>query len=94
MLPAFLERFEGGLKGVVGAERLARRPDRSPDRAAAQRSALRDAAALATIRIDLPSPDDEFVLLVARRESDGRLAIVAPVRADANMLDKAIRKTA
>ncbi|HEV2745696.1 MAG TPA: hypothetical protein VGW34_00165 [Allosphingosinicella sp.] len=89
---AWIESFGGGLKGVVAAERAARRPAQAPDRSAANRAALRIAPALATIAID--SEGGEFVLLVARREPDGRLAVVAPVAPDQALLDRAIRKTA
>jgi hypothetical protein len=37
--------------------------------------------------------EGEFVLLLARRDPDGRLAVIAPV-ADAGLLDRAIRKLA
>jgi hypothetical protein len=37
--------------------------------------------------------DDEFVLLVARREADGRVAILAPVQ-DGALVERAIRKVA
>jgi len=37
---------------------------------------------------------EEFVLLVARRDSDGSIAIVGAVEADAAMTEKALRKTA
>jgi hypothetical protein len=68
-LGSFLERFSGGLKGVVQAERRERRPAAKPDAG-------------------------EFVLLVARRESDGRLAVLAPVRPDKALIDRAIRSAA
>ena len=37
---------------------------------------------------------EEFVLLVARRDADGNVAIVGAVDADAAMTEKALRKTA
>ena len=39
----------------------------------------------------MPDTEDEFVLLVARREGRGRLAVVAPV-ADHRLTEQAIRK--
>jgi hypothetical protein len=42
--------------------------------------------------LDLPSDPGEFVLLLARREEDGRLAIIAPVPEEATLVDRAIRK--
>jgi hypothetical protein len=86
-----LERFDGGLKGIVAAERWVRRPVRVPGAGEAARAALREATPLAVL--DIEAGSEEFVLLVARREADGRLAVVAPVRADAGLIDKAIRKS-
>jgi hypothetical protein len=87
----FLEHHEGGLKGVVQAERQARRPAAMPDAGAAARERLRQAEVIAYLDID--AGDAEFVLLVGRREADGRIAIVAPVSADASLIDRAIRKS-
>jgi hypothetical protein len=87
-----LTRFEGGLKGIVQEERRARRPLPAPDRVVEIRDRLRSAPAFAHVEIELPESDDEFVLLVARREAGG-VAIVAPV-ADSRLTDQAIRKSA
>jgi hypothetical protein len=90
---AFLDKFDGGLKGVVQAERQARRPGKATiDTGEAARNKLRGAEPIALI--DLETPAAEFVLLVARREPDGRLAIVAPVKIDEALIDRAIRKAA
>ena len=90
-LAAMLEAFEGGLKGVVAAERAFRRPAARPDRWAEIRARLHAAPPLARVEIEVQG-EDEFVLLVARREAAG-LAIVAPV-ADRALVDRAIRKSA
>ena len=90
-LPAALETFDGGLKGVVQAERRARRPQPRPDRAEEIRDRLRAAPAFAHVEVEVDG-DDEFVLLVARRDTNG-LAIVAPV-SDRKLTDQAIRKAA
>jgi hypothetical protein len=79
-----------GLKALVLAERRARRPEPGPDAGEAARASLRAARPLG--HVDLPGPD-EFVLLVARRDEVGGLAIVAPV-ADKALLERAIRKAA
>jgi hypothetical protein len=91
-LSDYLNRFDGGLKGIVQAERRARRPAAVQDRGEEARKLLRAAPALG--HIDAVAGDDEFVLLIARREDDGRLAVIASVAADAALLDKAIRKSA
>ncbi|HTU11220.1 MAG TPA: hypothetical protein VMG08_10025 [Allosphingosinicella sp.] len=90
-LAALLEAYEGGLKGVVAAERAHRRPAAKPDRWAEVRAQLHAAPPLARVEIAVQG-EDEFVLLVARREGEG-LAIVAPV-ADRALVDQAIRKSA
>lgn len=86
-----IESHQGGLKGLVAAERAARRPAEKPDRWAEIRAALQSAPPLARIDIQVAG-NDEFVLLVARRDAGG-LAIVAPV-ADRRLVDQAIRKSA
>jgi hypothetical protein len=90
-LAALLEAHEGGLKGVVAAERAHRRPAAKPDRWAEIRAALQAAPPLARVEIEVAGAD-EFVLLVARREAHG-FDILAPV-ADQALVDKAIRKSA
>ena len=85
----YLERYAGGLKGVVAAERTLRRPAAKPP-ADRGRDALRAAPALAFVD-GLPGPE-EFVLLVGRREADGSLGIVAEVTGDERLLDRAIRR--
>jgi hypothetical protein len=88
----YLERFDGGLKGVVQAERRERRPAPKPDAGEEARTRLRQADALAYLSID--APDGEFVLLIARREAHGGLAVIAPVAADSSLIDRAILRSA
>jgi hypothetical protein len=86
-----IDGFAGGLKAIVAAERAARRPAAKPDRWAEIRAALQAARPLARIDIALAG-DEEFVLLVARRDAEG-LAILAPV-VDRKLVEQAIRKNA
>jgi hypothetical protein len=86
----YLEGFDGGLKGVVQAERKARRPEPRPDQGEAAREALRLAPALAHIEIEAA---DEFVLILARREAQGRVALLGTL-ADAALTERAIKKAA
>lgn len=90
-LPAWIERFAGGLKGVVAAERALRagRPDR--DRQSRARAALRQTAPRAVVEME--TGEAEFVLLVGRRLGPGQLGIVGTL-ADAAMVDRAVIKTA
>ena len=91
-LADYLEAFAGGLKGVVAAERRARRPQAAPDKWQQVRERLLGAPPLARVQVEVSDSAGEFVLLVARREAEG-LAIVAPVT-DASLIESAIRKTA
>jgi hypothetical protein len=88
---AFLDATEGGLKGLVAAERKARRPDRPEvDRAALARAALRAAPALALA--NLPT-NEEFALVLTRRNANGGHEVVELV-ADDGLLDRALRRSA
>jgi hypothetical protein len=88
---AFIEEAEGGLKGLVAAERRARRPDKpAEDRAELGRAKLRQAEAMALA--DLPT-NQEFALVVTRRNAAGVHEVVALV-SDEAMLDRALRRAA
>jgi hypothetical protein len=90
-LLALIERFPGGLKGVVAAERQARRPTPKTDTTGEMaRERLRNAAAL---HLDNLASADEFNLVVTRRRADGSHEAVALV-ADPSLLERAIRKAA
>jgi hypothetical protein len=89
---ALVEATEGGIKGLVAAERQARRPAPKPDATEAAREFLREAAPSAFVEID--SGGEEFVLLVGRRAYDGRVAIVGPAIADKVLVEKALKKAA
>jgi hypothetical protein len=90
-LPRYLERFSGGLKGVVQAERKARRPQ-STEPSVDPTETLRGAEPLAYLDLDVPG-EAEFVLLVARRDPNGTLAVLAPL-SDRALVDRALRKVA
>lgn len=94
---AFLDRFDGGLKAVIGLERLFR----SSKSGAAEdglRAEARPAIAsklreiVPTAWSDLTSQGDEFALLLARRLPDGSMAMVGKVPRDIALLEKAARK--
>ncbi|MDQ3078747.1 MAG: hypothetical protein M3R03_01955 [Pseudomonadota bacterium] len=88
---AFVEACDGGLKGLVAAERKARRPERVEiDRATLGKQALRSAPPIALA--DLPT-NEEFALVLTRRNADGRHEVVQLV-SDAAMLDRALRRAA
>lgn len=90
---AFIEGRPGGLKALVQAERAARRPAPRPDAAAGRRAALDARPVIGHVDIAAPArPAGELLLLVARQEEGGRLAILAPVGEDAALLDRAIAR--
>jgi len=86
-----IEGFSGGLKGVVAAEREARRPQPKADTAGTiARDCLRSAAPL---QLESLESDEEFSLVILRRRADGTHEPVALV-ADQVLLERAIRKAA
>lgn len=90
-----LAKYDGGLKGVVAAERRARKVAAGQHVAAVPadpRPRLRNARARDLS--EFAGSGEEFVLLVARRDAQGNVAIVGAVDADAAMTEKALRKTA
>lgn len=85
----FVEAADGGLKGLVKEERKARRGDvPAVDKAAAARAKLRSAPGLVQ-----PSFEGEYGLMVARRNEDGSVSLIAEV-ADEKLLDRALVKAA
>ena len=92
-LAEILASYDGGLKGIVAAERRARKvasgqhvANTPVDPRPRLRSArVRDLSEFA-------GAGEEFVLLVARRQADGSIAIVGCVEGDAALTDKALRK--
>ena len=86
----FLEQADGGLKGLVAAERKARRPDKpQEDKVEIAKAALRSAPPIALAQ--LPT-NEEFALVLTRRNADGIHEVVELV-ADAAMLERALRRS-
>ncbi|MET0374970.1 MAG: hypothetical protein ABW128_12040 [Rhizorhabdus sp.] len=90
MLEPWLSALGGGIKAVVAAERGERRPALKVDRAQSARMMLGSAPARAIV--DIGDVDSEIMLLVARRESDGRVAIVSRPIVEQTLVDKALRR--
>ncbi len=89
-----LANYDGGLKGIVAAERRARKVASGQHVAttpADPRPRLRSARARDLS--EFAGAGDEFVLLVVRRDADGNVAIVGSVEGDAALTEKALRKT-
>ena len=94
-LAEILGQYDGGLKGIIAAERRAKKV------AAGQHVAAMPADPRPRLRVarkrdlsEFAGVGDEFVLLVARRDADGSVAIVGVVEGDAALTEKALRKTA
>ncbi len=87
----FLDGADGGLKGLVAAERKARRPQPAePDKGAIGRATLRAAPSIA-LR-DLPT-NEEFALVLTRRNATGVHEVVQLV-SDPATLERLIRRSA
>jgi hypothetical protein len=94
-LAEILGNYDGGLKGIVAAERRARKVA-SGQHVASVTVDPRPRLRSARVRdlSEFAGSGEEFVLLVARREADGSVAIVGSVEGDAALTDKALRKAA
>ncbi len=92
-LAGILAKHDGGLKGIVAAERRAKKLAAGLELAPScvdPRPRLRSAR-----KKDLSEfagAGEEFVLLVARRDADGSVAIIGAVEGDAALTEKALRK--
>ncbi|WP_156930308.1 hypothetical protein [Sphingomonas jaspsi] len=87
----FLEDADGGLKGLVAAERKARRPDKpdAVDHAVLAKTRLRAATPLALAQL---ATNEEFALVITRRNANGVHEVVELVGDDA-LLDRALRRS-
>jgi hypothetical protein len=88
-----LSKHDGGLKGIVQAERRARKVEKGEHVKPVEldpRPRLR--AARARDLIEFAHGNDEFVVLVARRDANGHVAIVGSME-DAGLTDKVLAKT-
>jgi len=95
---AFIAGFEGGVKGLVAAERAARRAERgvpAADRAAAARRKLAEVPALAVEESGVVAPgESDYVLLLARRRSERLVEPVVRLPESAARLDAALQRAA
>ncbi len=91
-LDAFISSADGGIKGIVKAERALRKPAPQPDLFDQVRAELRARPAIA--HVQMAAGSEEFVLLLARAGADGELDIVARIDDDAALSNRALRKAA
>lgn len=90
MVEPWLSGVAGGIKAVVAAERGERRPALKVDRVRSARMMLGSAQPRALV--DLGEVEDGIMLLVARREPDGRVAIVSRPIVERALVDKALKR--
>jgi hypothetical protein len=91
----FLRGAEGGLKGVVQAERRLRREESGKaDPASETRELLAEKlrAMTAVGLAEIPPYGSEFALVMIRRSEDGEVAILGEVPEDASLIEKAAKK--
>ena len=93
-LADFLVRAEGGLKGVVKAERELRRAEGGKAEAETPREALaRKLRAIAPLGFEELEPQgEEFGLVVIRRLESGEVVMLGEVSDDAALVERAARK--
>jgi len=89
MVEPWLAGLAGGIKAVVAAERGERRPALKVDRAQSARMML--GSALPRAIVDLGNIESDIVLLVGRREADGRVAIVSRPIVEQKLVERALR---
>jgi hypothetical protein len=90
-LAQYLDRYPGGLKGVVKDVRARRKPARAEgERADDRLAALR--AAHPAIILEHDAGDAEFVVLIARTMPGGHIGIVAKAAEDADLVAKLARR--
>jgi hypothetical protein len=90
MVEEWLASLAGGIKGVVTAERGERRPALKVDKVLSARMMLGSAPARALI--DLGEVAEDIVLLIARRQDDGQLAIVSRPIGERTLVEKALQR--
>lgn len=92
-LASLLEHTDGGIKGVVKAEREARRTDNpataTPKPRHSAQSALENHAPVAVL--DLEAGEREFMVLLGCRTKDGRIALLSPLDADEALVGRMIK---
>jgi hypothetical protein len=88
----FLDRFDGGIKGVANAERRARAPLAKVRTSLA--AVFAEYPVLARIAFDTDADEGQYVLLLARSAPSGTLDIVATVTDDAALTKRVMHRAA
>jgi len=95
-LARYLGEAEGGLKGVVQAERRARREEageKVDDGASVRESLAKKLRSIEPLAFDDLDPEGaEFALVMVRRTEDGELLVVGEIPEDVPLVERAARK--
>jgi len=92
-LARFIESHEGGLKGVVQAERRLRREETGQPAETAHERIARQLRDLAPIEFEaIPASGAEFALVMIRRDETGDVVLLGEVPEDAALVERAARK--
>jgi hypothetical protein len=91
-LGEMLDHAEGGIKGIVAAERLARRPAATPRAEPAVLLARRPS--LGSVAIDTGIAAGGYVVLLARVGAEGQLDVIAALGDDAPLTDRVMTRAA
>jgi hypothetical protein len=92
-LSDFLDGYDGGIKGIVKAERDAKRPVAATP--PVDPHAVLDARpVLASVEIDTGLPAGDYVVLLARADGSGMLDIIAAVAGDSALTQRAMKLAA
>lgn len=91
----FLSGYDGGLKAIVSAERESRRSEAEHSAPTAEKEDVLERLRTAPTKqlSDITVGDDEFVVLVARKDASGELAIVGPVDASQKLTSQVLKRT-
>ncbi len=93
----YLKSADGGLKGVVGAERAFRKGQEAssarPARTGPRKAIAKKLRAMAPRQLaDVPASGEEFALVMIRRKGNGDVVMLGEVSEDASLIEKAARK--
>jgi hypothetical protein len=93
-LAELLDNTEGGIKGVVRAERAARAPAAAAPAPVDPRTLFDGCPALASVALDTQAAPGTYVVLVARVGDDGVVDVVGTLTGHDALVDKVIREAA
>jgi len=92
---SYLENREGGLKAIVSEERKSRNPGSTASASSVVSSEIMEKLRTAPARQlnEFDAGADEFIVLVARQDENGNLAVVGSVKGQPKLTDQVLKKT-